>query len=303
MNNKEKGDLLETVIEQLCSGIEGAGVKRNARVAGKKTDTEREIDVLIQGKCGAFNVTIAIESKNYAAPVGVERVESFKAKLEDIGADLGVMVCPTGFTDPAKNRAAFDGIQLFKVYDPQLGNTDLFIPFRYVEPNIHAYSFTIEHRAIGRFEIPSDVSRWRFHLGDRILTAQDLVYHAWNNEMIPQRPGRHVANFNAVTLSDVNDPKLVQYCELAINILVIEKYYLKLFPASFLKNLHTGEQKFHLRLDLYSKEEDMTKNGWKTFPSLEELNKAADIENQPEGIRNLLIRPHYSLETDQQPSQ
>src|SRR5713101_349864 len=44
---KQKGDLLEQIIERLCAGIKDARVSRNARVLGKKSDTQREIDVWI----------------------------------------------------------------------------------------------------------------------------------------------------------------------------------------------------------------------------------------------------------------
>jgi hypothetical protein len=295
MSSKEKGDLLEDIVERICSGIENVRIKRNAKIVGRKTHTERDIDVLIEGQIGVFKVKIAVESKNYGNPVGVEKIESLKSKLEDIGADLGVIVCPAGFSEPARQRAAFDGIQLFEIFDPQLGNTDLFVPVRYVEPEIKNFRFQIRHRAQGPFSMPTDNSRWRFHIGGRMMNAQQLVLYTWNNDMIPQQAGRHVADFNALAMSDAADPQSMQYCEIAIEINVSENYYLKLFPASFLKNSVNGKQAHNLRLDIYSKEEDMLKNGWKKFKSLKAMNKAADIENQPEGVRNLVIRSNYAI--------
>lgn len=85
MSTKSKGDLLEDVVEQMCSGIKNAKITRNAKILGKKTNTERDVDILIEGMIGTFEVKIAVESKNYAEPVGVEKVESLKSKLEDIG--------------------------------------------------------------------------------------------------------------------------------------------------------------------------------------------------------------------------
>jgi len=293
---KEKGDLLENIIEKLCSGIKEAKVSKNAKILGKKSNTEREIDVLIEGQVYAFKVRVVVESKNYKDPVGIEKIESLKSKLEDVGADLGVMVCPTGFTEPAKKLAEFDGIQLFEIYDHVLGNCNLFIPLRYVEPEIKSFSFTIGHRAIGPFSMSQDSSQWRFQINGKSLNSEQLVLHALNNGMIPQEKGNHVANFGAVMFSDSGKTSPVQYCEVSINIIVIEKYYLKLFPASFLKNSNDGKQQFTLKIDAYSKEEDMFKNGWKGFATFEELNNAADIENQPEGIRNLIMRNHYLID-------
>lgn len=288
-STKEKGDLLENITEKLCSGIKDTKVLRNAKILGRKSNTEREIDVLIEGQVGVFKVRVVIESKNYKEPVGIEKIESLKSKLDDVGADIGVMVCPTGFTEPAKKRAKFDGIQLFEIYDCALGNCNLFIPLRYVEPEIKSFNFSVRHRAPGPFSMPQDMSRWRFHVDKKILDPEQLILYAWNNEMLPQKEGNHIVDFGTIMFSDSESPLIIQYCEVSINIMVIEKYYLKLFPASFLENSDDGKQKFTLNIDAYTKEEDMLKNGWKKFSTFEELNKAADIENQPSGVRNIII--------------
>jgi len=292
---KEKGDLLEEASNQLCTGIDGATIRRNAKILGKKTLTGRDVDVLIEGKFGPFEVKIAVESKNYAEPVGVEKVEAFKANLENVGGDLGVMVCPNGFMEGARNRAEFDGIQLFEVYDPALKNTNFFIPLRYVEPAIQKSQFQFRHRAVGFFSLPTDRTRWRFHVGSELLTARQLVTRAWNEGKIPQVPGTHTVDFNAMTVSDSLEPEKVQYCEVSINVIVTENYYLKLFPASFLKNALDGKENFRLPVDLYSSEEKMLENGWKKFALLEEMNKAADIENQPSSIRDLIMHTRYII--------
>lgn len=39
----------------------------------------------------------------------------------------------------------------------------------------------------------------------------------------------------------------------------------------------------------------MLKNGWQYFETMEEMNKAADIENQPAGVRELLMREVYTI--------
>lgn len=299
MNTKEKGNLLEGIVEHLCSGIKNAKVAKNVKVLGKRSGEMREIDVLIEGRVGAFPVNIVVESKNYNKPVGIEKVESLKSKLDDVGGDLGVIVCPNGFTKAAKNLALSNGIKLFEVVDPKLGDNDLFIPLRYVWPDIEGFSYEVVHRTIGEFSITQDMSRWRFHVGDEKLDIRQLVWHAWNIEMIPQKAGDHIANFNAMTLSEVDSPERLQYCEIKIHIKVIEKYYLKLIPASFLKDSTSGKTHFNLDIHLTSKEEDMPKAGWKKYDSLEEMNKAAEIENQPKGVKDLIMRPSYQVDIHQ----
>lgn len=295
MNTKQKGNLLEDIVEHLCSGIKGAKVSKNAEILGTRSGNKREIDVLIKGQVGMFPVSVIVEAKNYNKPVGIEKVESLKSKLDDVGGDLGVIVCPKGFTKAARNLATSNGIKLFEVVDPKLGNNKLFIPLRCIMPNMTGYSFKVVHRTIGEFSISQDISRWRFHIGNDLLNSQQLVTHAWNTGMIPQEAGDHTAIFNAMTMSDAEDPKYLQYCEIEVHIKVIEKFYLKLIPASFLRDSMTDKTHFNLDIHLASRDADMEKAGWKEFASFEEMDKAAEIKDQPDGIEGLIIRPSYQL--------
>lgn len=299
MNTKEKGNLLENIVEQLCSGIKNAKVTKNAKILGKRSSDKREIDVLVEGQVGAFPVKIIVEAKNYKRPVGVEKIESLKSKLDDIGGDLGVIVCPNGFTKAARTLALSNGIKLFEVVDPQLGNSDLFIPLRYIWPSIKACSYEFIHRTIGEFSISQESSRWLFHVDNQKLNTEQLAWHAWNRGMIPQSAGEHTANFNAMAVSDTEDPSYLQYCEIKIYVQVIEKYYLKLVPAFFLHDLESGKKHFNLDIHVYSQEKGMLKAGWKEFSSLEEMNKAAEIENQPNGVQDLIMKPSYQVDIHQ----
>jgi hypothetical protein len=291
MNTKRKGDLLEDITAELCGNINDAKVSKRIKVKGKFTGTEREIDVLIEGKFGVFNARIVVESKNYNKPVGIEKVEALNSKLKDVSADLGVMVSSKGFTGPAKDRAKSDGIQLYEAYDERLGNSNLFIPLRCVDAIIKSYQVTFQHRVVGPFSMSQDRNDWRFKLDNKVFSAHQLATYAWNRGMIPQKGGRHKADFGAIIMFDRRTPDKIQYCEVSLSVVVIEKYYLKLFPASYLENSNTANKKFNLFIDWYSKEPDRIANGWKRFSNFEELNKAADIENQPDEIKELLIRP------------
>ncbi|MBD3360005.1 MAG: hypothetical protein GF365_04855 [Candidatus Buchananbacteria bacterium] len=292
---KLKGNLLEDITEQLCSGIKGSKVRKRVKIDGKFSGRKREIDILINGKCGVFDVQVAIESKNQSRPVDVDKVEAFSTKLKDIGADLGIMVCANGFTTTARKIAEKEGIQLYEVYDKKLGNTNLLIPVRYAVPIMNTFNAQVGHRSAGPFTIPQDVTQWRIYIDNKLMGIEQLANYAWNKGMIPQLAGKHIADFGAVTLSDVKDPKSVQYCELKLEIEVIEKYYLKIYPASFMKNLVSGKKNINLCIDAYCKELDMIKNGWKVYNTKEELDLAADIENQPEEVRNLFLRENYSI--------
>src|SRR3989338_5146378 len=126
-SSKEKGDLLEEIVSQICSGIQNAKTEKNIKIVGK-SGVARQIDTLVKGKVGAFDVMIVIDSKNHSSPVDINDVESIAGMVLDLGANLGVVVCPAGFTNGAKKRAESAGVQLYEIYDPLLGNSAQFIP-------------------------------------------------------------------------------------------------------------------------------------------------------------------------------
>ena len=300
MSTKEKGDLLEDVITGICSGLGlmDSRVTRNAEIAGRNSRAKRDVDVLIEGRLNAFAVRIAIEAKNYQDRVGVEKVEALHTKLDDIGVDLGVMVSSKGFTQPAKDSAAAMGIQLFEVYDQRLENTTLLLPVRHIAPELGQYQVELQHRGGGPFSIPAvttsetvgvDFSQLRFHVGDKKLTIEELFFKAFRDARVAPIPGIHRVDVGAVTLEDVLHPGRVQYCEIGFNVEVRERYYLKLFPASFIKNAADGLEQHNLAVDMYSQPEQLTANGWKEFATRDEMEQAANIPNQPEWIRNLAI--------------
>ena len=53
-----------------------------------------------------------------------------------------------------------------------------------------------------------------------------------------------MVDLDAMTLSNSLEPGRLQYCEISITVVVTENYYLKLFPASFIKNAIDGEEEF-----------------------------------------------------------
>jgi Restriction endonuclease len=293
---KDKGNLLEKIVSRICSGITDAKSESNVKVLGT-SGVMRQIDTLVTGTIGTFEIKILVDSKNHAAPIDINEVESLAGMVLDVGANLGVIVCPSGFTEGAKKRADSAGIQLYEIYDESLGNTNLFIPLRYIEARIDKYSFQFSGTsAAGPFSIPTDASRWQLHIDGKQMEPEDVPVYLWNEDKIPQKKGEYPVKVGAVKITDTQDKNKVQYCDLTLHVIVVEDYYLKLFPASFLRKTgEQGKEHFDLRIDVYSKKEDMLKNGWKSFDTLEEMNTAADIENQPSGVRELLIRNFYSI--------
>lgn len=298
MSSKQKGDLLEQIVERLCEDYKKAKVSRNVKVKGK-SGVDRQVDVLIQATYKSFDLQIVIEAKNYSTKVDIGIVDAVKTKIADIGGNLGVIVCPLGFTEGAVKAAALHDIQLFQVFDQKLGNTTQFIPLRYVAPYVKSFQLSIAYGASGggTFEMPTDTKQWRFHVQDTVLDLEELMTYAWNAKMFPQeKEGEFTADFGVQKISTIENLKKFYYLELQLNVIVAADYYLKLFPASFMKNVKSGKGNHQLFIDSYSKKDDMIKNGWKHFETREAMNESAQPHDTSADMHSLIITEDYTLE-------
>src|ERR1700735_3323585 len=134
----------------------GALVEHDVRVPGRQSRTLRQVDVSVRGKVGQFELFIAIECKDHSEPVDVEDVGAFVAKVEDIGANRGVMVAAKGYTSAAKTLADSKGIDLLRVLDSgdhewrTYGAIPVTVEFRY----IWASSIKVMSSSAGYFAVP-----------------------------------------------------------------------------------------------------------------------------------------------------
>jgi hypothetical protein len=103
----------EALIAKIQRDIEpNATVEQNKRIRGA-SGRLREIDVAITKPVGLSDVLIAIECKRYRRPVGIDKLEAFVTKLNDVGANQGIMLSQSGFDEGARAVARVNGILLF----------------------------------------------------------------------------------------------------------------------------------------------------------------------------------------------
>lgn len=90
-----------------------ATVTHDAKLVGVLSETERQIDVLVEQNVGQYSMRIVIDCKDYVRPIDVKGVEEFHGLMNDVCAQKGALVCPRGFTEAAKQRAAKLQIALY----------------------------------------------------------------------------------------------------------------------------------------------------------------------------------------------
>lgn len=93
---------------------DAAVVERNVKMQGFKSGKKRQIDVKVSGTVfGARGATMVVDCKRYAKPVDVNNVGMFVGLVEDVCADIGLLVTTVGISQAALRYAQkVRGIQL-----------------------------------------------------------------------------------------------------------------------------------------------------------------------------------------------
>jgi hypothetical protein len=84
----------------------------NAKLIGRFSKIERQIDLLVEEQASDFSFRIAIDAKHHDKRLDVNDVEQFLGLLRDISADVGVLIAPMGYSQAAINRAHYDDSRL-----------------------------------------------------------------------------------------------------------------------------------------------------------------------------------------------
>jgi hypothetical protein len=87
-----------------------ASITWNKRIIGR-SGVERQIDVFIEDYSGAYPMKIVVDCKLYASSkVDIKDVESTWMLVNDIRANLGIIICNSGYTEGAIKRAKDIGL-------------------------------------------------------------------------------------------------------------------------------------------------------------------------------------------------
>lgn len=128
-----------TLFELFVSRIEEAKKKDpNIQVLFDKSIVNlegslRQFDVLIKSSINEYEITVAVECKEYTTPVGLTKIDAFKSNCERIPAiNKMVFVSKSGFTKPAIKAAKFYGIELINISEIESDNIfNILVPVQF----------------------------------------------------------------------------------------------------------------------------------------------------------------------------
>ncbi len=171
-----------------------AAIEHNAKVRGRRSKVERQIDVLMKQNIGQLSMTIAIECKDLSSPADVKVIDGFHTVIDDIAAHKGILVCPSGFTKAAKEMAKSYQIELYSPVDtePHKWTVKPFLPaiFDFIDAGI---AFGISQSEPLPFKIPYDFFNLTVYDedGNEIGNTWECTIKKWNEGAFPTEVGVH----------------------------------------------------------------------------------------------------------------
>ncbi len=193
MSDSENLEILVAHIQKQLSP--DAEVIHNVKLPGRKSESTRQIDVLVRQKIGQYDMKIVIDSKDYKTPVDVKGVEEFHGLIDDVGANKGVLVCPAGFTKGAKNRASEYLIDLYRPIDTGSHKWRVAVAVPAIcDFRTAKISIGVQHSEPVPFSIPTNFYKTlQVHAedGSSLGTSLNAAIGRWNAGSFPTEEGTH----------------------------------------------------------------------------------------------------------------
>lgn len=232
---KELEILVARIQQQLAPD---AKIEHNVKLPGRISETNRQIDVLVSQRIGQYEIRIVIDCKDYKHPVDVKGVEEFRGLVEDVGAQRGVLVCPSGFTAAAKKSAQKYQMDLYSPIDTDVHKWTARVKVPAIcDYRSAAIAFRFEFSHPYPFSLPQDF----FHTavcfdedGKELGLIADTALRKWNAGDFPIEPGEYerIPVFNKAEIHTDNGYGMRVPFNVFANLLVSKKLYFGQYPLA-----------------------------------------------------------------------
>jgi len=89
-----------------------AQIRYDAKVVGKFSKVERQIDLLIEDQASDFSFRIVVDAKHRGRKIDVNDIEAFIGLARDVEAHTALMIALEGYSEAAVNRAHNDDLDI-----------------------------------------------------------------------------------------------------------------------------------------------------------------------------------------------
>ena len=203
MHNEEKPTSNWKEYEKIAAQIyktlsPHAEVKYNDKIYGESSKQDRQIDVSIRQNIGAHSILIIVQCRDHRSKIDINAVGELSAVVNDVRANMGVIVSNSGFTGGAVNLAKDRGIQLCSLYDAK--NKDwkdiVKIPILCVVVRPVRLRGRFDFSLIGQKKIVSDANKMEFvKQNGESKGFSELFVQEWNAGKISGSSGQHTHQF------------------------------------------------------------------------------------------------------------
>ncbi len=124
-SDKEWRKYEKRIHNNLETKFPGCSITFDDSIFGIFSKTDRQIDISIRGELAGNKLLGIVDCKFYSKKVDVKAVESFLGMLEDLKANIGIMITNIGYSEAAINRASVKNLQLEIVKPDELQSLEV----------------------------------------------------------------------------------------------------------------------------------------------------------------------------------
>lgn len=229
----KKDKIFEKVTAELHKYFtSSASVKHNQKLMGK-SGIFRQIDVLIEDNMATYSLKIVVDCKYYSKKVDINDVGEVWDIVDDVRANLGVIVSNAGFTDGAVKRANELGrLKLCSILDLENKEFSINIALPVIcefrqpkfqfhvsgsDPNMNLYS----DPKVMLIEKKGD---------NRVSSIWNEFLNMWNEDKISHDVGSHRIDFSPSEWRMLGPYGRSEFEILGVDYEVIPRFYLGLVP-------------------------------------------------------------------------
>lgn len=104
------------IFDKLRSEYPGHSIEKDVQVLGQLSKIERQIDIVVKDRIVGEKVTAVVDCKHFSNNIDVGVIDKFVGLVNDVQAELGILITNKGYSEAAWNRAMNDrGIRIMIV--------------------------------------------------------------------------------------------------------------------------------------------------------------------------------------------
>lgn len=249
---KEKPDWekLEIICAEIQKQLEpNAVVRHNHCINGIRTGRKRKLDISISHTISSYPIFIIIDCKKHKKPVEMKDVYAFAGQVEDVNANLGIMISTSGFDAGATAVAMEKNIILRKYRMPNEQDWKHLLKNSWSFITVHDVKMKEAFVTIANVKLPISQEIYIFNDKEENKgTIYEIFSKIWKSPELPKNLGEIVLEIfpetNPIFIREKETQKFIEVQHLMAKLVISAKKYpvnLTLATGNILEDYQTGK--------------------------------------------------------------